>query len=100
MDKFEAIQLLDQQISDLQRLPYATFEHWQQKKHVEVFNVESKTKRFYTIEVQAAQEDTGRGRGIIRVIVSIDDSHIIGMDAKFPVTKSFLMAPNNSIIKE
>jgi hypothetical protein len=98
MDKAEAIKMLDHQILELKKFPYATFEQWQQKKHVEVFDVESSTGQYYRIEAQAILENTSKFNGNIRVIATIDDSHLYSTTKTLPVFKQFIIAPNNSIV--
>ncbi len=100
MDKLEAIKMLDHQMSELKRLPYATFERWQQRRHVEVYDVASATGKHYKIEVQAVLEDSNKVNDNIKVIAMIDDSHLHSLTKSFPMLRQFVIAPNNSIVSE
>ena len=100
MDKPEAIKMLDQQVTILKTLPYATFQQWQQRKHVEVFDMESHTGKYYKIEAQAVLEHGDKPSGNIRVLATIDDSHLLTMTKSFPMFRQFIIAPNNSIVSE
>ncbi len=100
MDKLEAIKLLDQRISELKTLPYAKFEQWLQKKHIETFEVESSTGKYYKIEAQAVLEDRDKPHGNIRVLATIDDSHLLSATKSLPMFRQFIIAPNNSMVSE
>ncbi len=98
MDKIEAIKLLDRQMSELRMLPYDKFYDWQQKKHIEVFDIQSVSNKFYKIEVQCVLEDSARPYGNVRVVATIDDSHLLSFTSSFPIAKAFVISPNNVIV--
>jgi hypothetical protein len=99
MDRTEAVKILEQQVVKLKTLPYATFQDWQHRRHIEVYDIKSSTGRHYKIEVHASIEDINKPNGNIRVIAMIDDSHLISQPTN-SLIRTFLIATNNSTVAE
>jgi len=93
MDSFEARRVLHQQLATYRDLPYSELASRIEK--VETLNIARAAERPWQLEFQF-HWDSEPGRDV-RVTGSIDDG---GIRAYFPVTDSFIKAPNGNFVGE
>jgi hypothetical protein len=93
MNKAEARQLLEEAVQELRGRNRSELE--QLLSTQEVVEVQGKSGTTYQMEKQAMWDDK-KGHDL-RVMVSIDDG---GWHAIFPLTESFIVAPDGSFVGE